>query len=614
MCGIAAIIGDSGNKSLNIKTMISSISHRGPDDEGFLNKKKVSIGSCRLSIFDFSEKGKMPMTDKSGRYDIVYNGEIYNFKELKKKYNIQTISGTDTEVLLELFSRFGIGCLKMLNGIFSFIIYDNLDKKVFCVRDRLGVKPLFYTNNNGSYYFCSEIKGILKIFNNNKVNLSNVQFYLETTFYDTSNETFYENIFQLEQSTCLVIDLESNKVEKIKYWDIENNENYEENILDNFLTNSFTIQQRSDTKLGLNVSSGLDSNLMISYLNSINGGQKNISANSYFFSDPEYDHRKDLKEMSDYYNWKINTHEIKSKDISDNFEEVFESQDEPFPGIVTIAKHLLIKKSYSKDIKVIFEGQGGDELAAGYKYVFPLHILDLIKQFKLINAFKEIKSFNDKEDLSSKSFIKFFINSLRGFFYGGVSADGTRSDSENILRFEENQSQLKYKKILSKLTLNKSLLKKILYRDIFFCKLSRILRTCDRSSMAHGKELRVPLLDHNIANFFFSSKNEELIKNGILRNSYRNFTLKKFKNNKFIKKKKYYVSDPQTKWLKTSLFSWVNDILGSKNLYIHSFIDKKNLSEYLNNFKKNIYITNSNFIWQLLNVEHLIKKNSKLNN
>jgi asparagine synthetase B (glutamine-hydrolysing) len=128
--------------------------------------------------------------------------------------------------------------------------------------------------------------------------------------------------------------------------------------------------------------------------------------------------------------------------------------------------------------------------------------------------------------------------------------------------------------------------------------------------MAHGKELRVPLLDHNIVNFFFSLKSKQLIQNGTLRDYYRSFALSKFKYNKFIKQKKYYQSDPQTKWLKTSLFSWANDMLTSKNLYIDQLINKKKLVDYLGNFKKDKTINNSNLIWQLICIEYLLKKNA----
>tara|TARA_X000000368_G_scaffold415010_1_gene405945 strand:+ start:1005 stop:2873 length:1869 start_codon:yes stop_codon:yes gene_type:complete len=614
MCGIAAIFGPKDSKKNNLEKMISSIAHRGPDNIGFLHTKNISLGSCRLSIFDFSENGNMPMSDKSGRYKIIYNGEIYNFKELKKRYNISTKSNTDTEILLELFSKFKLECLNYLNGIFAFIIFDSLENKVYCVRDRFGVKPLYYTNIGDTFYFCSEIKGIIKVFENVKINYDAVKMYLSTSFYDFSNKTFYEKIYQVTQSTCIIFDLNNLEKKEIRYWDLSNDSNKEKkdrsfDSLNKHFSSSLLMQQRSDTKIGLNVSTGLDSNLMISYLNLLNGGQKNISANSYYFADKEFDHRKNLREMSKFYGWSINEFEIKSNDVIEKFESVFKSQDEPYPGIVTIAKDILIEKAYPKDCKVILEGQGGDEMAAGYKYVYPMFILDLLKNFKFIKVFKEIKDFSNEEGVNFGNFLEFFNNSVKGYFFGGISADGTRSYDDSFFKIDFKKNKSAYKEIISKIKKNQSYLKKILYRDIFFCKLSRILRSCDRASMAHGKELRVPFLDHNLVDYFFSTEDHLLLGNGRLRNHYKNFASYKFPDNKFLKKIKIYHSDPQTKWLKTSLFDWMYDQLSSKNLVIDNLIDKNKLLVYLNNFKNNEKLNNSNLLWQLINLEYLFKKN-----
>ena len=289
MCGLAAIFGQDHLNSKEIKTMISSIAHRGPDHQGFFENEKVLMGSCRLSIFDLSSKGNMPMSDRTGRYVIIYNGEIYNFKELKKKYDIITKSETDTEVLIELFAKLNVECFKLLNGIFSLIIFDNLEKKIYSARDRLGVKPLYYLKKNNNFYFCSEIKGILRVNKNIQINSDIVKFYLNTSFYDSFEETFYKNILQVEQGTCIIFDLNKKSLNKKRYWDLNDDKtlNSSFELFDQHLTNSFSIQQRSDTKIGVNVSSGVDSNLMISYLNLINKGQNNILANSYYFSDPE---------------------------------------------------------------------------------------------------------------------------------------------------------------------------------------------------------------------------------------------------------------------------------------------------------------------------------------
>lgn len=546
MCGLASIFGSGQKDPRNIKKMISSISHRGPDHEGFLYNENILMGSCRLSIFDLSAKGSMPMTDKTGRYSLIYNGEIYNFQELKEKYKISTYSNSDTEVLIELFAKKEEKIFNEINGIYAFIIFDKDKNKVYCVRDRLGIKPLYYYKKNDNYFFSSEIKGILKIFNGIPINEKIVKFYIQSNYYDFSEETFFQDINQVSQGTYHVYDLRNKVSKKVRYWDLNDRKVYDKdfNTIKKYFLNSFSLQQKSDTKIGLNVSSGIDSNFMISFLNNINKGQKNIFANSYYFKDKEFNHCDEIYEMSKYYNWEINLCEITPDDVIKNFDDISYFQDEPMPGLVTIAKHLLIKRSYDSDCKVILEGQGGDDIAGGYKYIFPLFILDHLKKLNLKIAYSEINYFLKEENMNLYEFINFSFNSFKSFSSGGVSADGTVSSNDYLFNFDKSINKKIYKNILENLIDKKTLLKKIIYRDLFFCKLPRILRSCDRASMAYGKELRVPILDHNIVEYFYYQKNDQFIKNGVLRHGYREVYFKLFeelnllKKNKFMKKKK----------------------------------------------------------------------------
>ena len=167
MCGIALCYSNTNLDSKEtVKDIINSIKHRGPDNQSYINLENISLGSCRLSIFDLSEKGNMPMKDRTGRYTIIFNGEIYNFKSLKTKFNLNTKSGTDTEVLLELYSLKKEKCLDYLNGIFAFVIYDSEENSFFCARDHIGVKPFYYYKKNQDFIVSSEIRGLQKIFSN----------------------------------------------------------------------------------------------------------------------------------------------------------------------------------------------------------------------------------------------------------------------------------------------------------------------------------------------------------------------------------------------------------------------------------------------------------------
>ena len=389
MCGIALCYSNTNlNSKDTVKDIIDSIKHRGPDNQSYINLENVSLGSCRLSIFDLSEKGNMPMKDRSGRYTIVFNGEIYNFKSLKTKFKLNTKSETDTEVLLELYSLKKEKCLQYLNGIFSFVIYDIEENSFFCARDHIGVKPFYYIKKNEDFIVSSEIRGLHKIFNN-RFNINRIKKYVTTSFYDYGKQTFYEDIHQLQPGHFIKYFPKKNFFKIEKYWDIKKNDqkfnhNTTENeLIDkayNLIENSFKIQCQADVKIGLNVSSGIDSKLMLYFINKINSGQNDISANSYYFEEEEFNEKPDLEIISDKLKWKIDYYKITSKDIIDNFDEVFQSQEGPFPGIPTIAKSILIKKAYGPKQKVVLEAQGGDDIAGGYRYIFGSYISDLFKK------------------------------------------------------------------------------------------------------------------------------------------------------------------------------------------------------------------------------------------
>lgn len=609
MCGIALLFNESDSENYKIKEIIKKINHRGPDDEGYFHDTNLEIGSCRLSILDLSDKGHMPLFDKSGRYVISYNGEIYNYLELKKKFNIETKSSSDTEVLIELYKLLNKKMLDYLNGIFSFIIYDKQKKEIFCARDRLGVKPMYYFKNKNMLIISSEIKGVLDFKNQIELNKKAINTYINTSFYDIGKNTFYKNIFQLEQSSYLEFNLENKVFNISRYWNIQKknvtkkNDRELQDKLKKLIDNAFTLQIRTDTNLGVNVSGGIDSKLMMLKLNEINGGQKNIQANSFYFDDYEFSEKKEVEKFISKIGWKVNFYKITPDDVIENFDKVFNSQDEPFPGVPTIGKDLLIKRAYKEDCKVILEGQGGDDFAGGYKYIQPFYIKSLLKNFKIKEAYQEVKSFMKIEELNFNSFLKFYFSCLKNIKGENLSADGTSIYDKSILNNNNNKNDIDlYKDVLKKIKDFESPLKKIIHRDLFYCKLPRILRSCDRSSMAHGKELRVPLLDHNIVEFFLNLNEKRIIYKGNLRYFYRNFISNYFplieKNDIFQRKK--YVSDPQTKWMKNELFEWALSILSSKRFNEMNIYDQKKLVNLFKEFKFNNRMNNSNIFWQAL--------------
>ena len=300
-----------------------------------------------------------------------------------------------------------------------------------------------------------------------------------------------------------------------------------------------------------------------------------------------------------------NFFEITSGDIINNFDKTLNFQEGPFPGIPTIAKSLLIQRAYSKNQKVVLEAQGGDDIAGGYRYIYGGYIFDLIKKKDFIKVISEFYKFKKKEKESFSSLIKLILQSFKAINAGGISADG--STNINFKVFDENFFKISDKKdeITNEISSIESYLNKIIYRDIFFTKLQRILKSCDRASMMHSKELRVPILDKNLVEFFYKLDPKYKIKNGNLRYLYRMIFQKKFNQNGFTKK--IYVSDPQVKWLKNELFDWAFQILADKETYYDGIYNTKNLLHYFEIFKKDKSYQNSNMFWQALCLKRMLK-------
>ena len=237
------------------------------------------------------------------------------------------------------------------------------------------------------------------------------------------------------------------------------------------INNAFNLQVRSDTEVGVNLSAGIDSKIMLSVLDKINGGQSNILANSYFFEDPEFSEKDELENFASFKKWKVNFFKISAEDIKNNFDKVYNSQEGPFPGVVTISKQLLIERAYNTKCKVILEAQGGDDIAGGYKYIFASHLKDLLNKKKFKKLISEVMSFKKVENETFVNILKGIINSSKGYQNGNVSADGSNNYFENLFQKNFlNSNKNKYyfiSNIIYKMLYNKQLsgLKKAKNRD-----------------------------------------------------------------------------------------------------------------------------------------------------
>jgi len=523
MCGIFGIYDSQNkiNKSL-FNQSLNTLSHRGPDNisSNFINQN-LAFGHTRLSIIDLDKKNNQPFI--LNNYVLTFNGEIFNYLELRKElidlgYSFTT-SG-DTEVLLNAYIEWGSDCVKKFNGMWAFSIYDKIKNIIFCSRDRYGIKPFYYYSDENSFIFSSEIKSIITYFNNLKIPNEQVIYnFLYNNYGNEGELTWFSNIKRLLPSTNLKFNFSS--VKKTKYWDYSYSKNNNTLSFKKLLSNSVKLRLRSDVEIAATLSSGLDSNVICSiisqYLESKFQTFTAFSDNNNFTRNEKkfYSKNVDLDESLIVKN-NENLYKIHPNYIQVSFDNFYKDLKKSIYHLESghssyaIVSALNIYKNVKrKNIKVILEGQGADELLGGYiTETFFLTSIQYLKKLKFIKLFLYQK--NLLKTYSLKEIIKIFINSFShlSFFH-------------------------KLKKFLMNNDITKKsfgLINKNNYKKDYFIKkhsngLVNLLAYGDKLSMAYGIETRLPFLDYRLVNHSFNLDYEDKV-NGIfgkhiLRESFR---------------------------------------------------------------------------------------------
>ena len=541
MCGINGFL-IMNKKSQNvedyygiIKTMTHSLQRRGPDSFGYWNnsEKNLFLGHRRLSVIDFSEKGNQPMFSEKGNWVVVYNGEIYNFKELKKHLDIKNDFNNygDTWVLVNLFEKFGFEkTVSMLEGMFAISAYNLLDNNLYISRDRFGEKPLYYYHNKNYFIFGSELK-VFKNFPdiNLEISETSIKDYFRLN-YIPSPQTIYKNIFKLTPGSNIKININSGSIEKKNYWEIKNekkNENKYCDIVknaDRILNETINKELISDAKIGCFLSGGIDSTLVASIASSKIENLKTFTLKS---SNYHFDESSFSKKIANYLKTEHYELEIQKKDITETFFKMKEIYDEPFGDSSQIPTYLLSRyvKNY---VTVVLSGDGGDEMFLGYKRYEYFH-----KYWKFVNFFHlNFRKFFSKSlnFLSADSYDKifFFLNKITfsklKYYNIGYSI---QKFSELIVKKNINDSfyfLIENQISLTNLFVNKKIcmgdhvqissLEEIIRHDLNNYLPDDILCKVDRASMYNSLEVRSPLINHNIYNFVSQIPINQLINNG----------------------------------------------------------------------------------------------------
>ncbi len=613
MCGYFAYL----NKNLNIKKnrkklniSANLLSHRGPDKSSTFETKNLFCKFFRLKIIDLTDNAMQPMTDLSKRYLLLFNGEIYNFKEINKKYlsDKKFNINSDTSTLFNMLIKYKEKALDYIDGMFSFVFFDFIQKKIIFARDRFGIKPLYYHFNKNQIIFSSEIKPILSILDTKSLNKESlIDFFLKGSM-DHDHKTFFSNVNSLEPGKLGTYNLNKKKLVIKKYWDISNafykksNETNSVNTLKKLFDNAIDSHLISDRKLGLFLSGGTDSTALAHLISK--KLENNFSTYTYGFkNDTEFSEINKANVTVNKLKIRNYSYEINSKYIINNFYKLTNNLESPFTSIRLFGIDALYKYLKNKSTKVILEGDGGDELFGGYDYNFLPYLTDKYKNKRYLNFFNDLIEFTKMKKKKRSERLNHMLSLCQTNTYQfGSTSDGT--PYINIDNFDkdflnDNLDEVffyDYDKKIPKLDNN---LKKSQYIDMFYLKLPRALKYKDRISMSYGIESRIPYLDHHFASYCFGLDNNFKIKNFETRYLFKKFLKKITKSNISLKKTKFSIADPQTEWLKKDLKNFTLDHFKSG---IFKNLDFFNSKEIIKNFENFCYEKKSNSSFQFFQI------------
>jgi len=577
--------------------------HRGPDDEGLWQEEDIAIGHRRLSIIDLSAS-RQPMQDPSGRYILTYNGEIYNYKEIRADLEDKGEifeTNSDTEVLLKSFHYYHTDCLQKLNGFFAFAIYDKEKNSTFIARDRMGIKPLLYRKTKDSFIFGSEMKAIMAYGFERKLDYSSMHEYFQYNYIPYPNSIF-EDVKKLKPGHFVLIEA-NGFTSIIQYYSIpqQKKENYTfrdydtaQSKLKELLEESVKKRLVSDVPLGTFLSGGIDSSIITAIASKY---IKNLNTFSVGFSDnPYFDETKYAELVAKKYKTNHSVFKLSNKDLFENLNKILEYIDEPFADSSAIPVYILSKRTKEK-VTVSLSGDGADEMFGGYNKHFaewkfrqksfvnrtvaalnPLwNILPKSRNSKITNTFRQLNRFAEGYKLTNED------------RYRKWCAFSSEKYSNELIKKKEDKHEVAERKSLvnSFFTKNGDL-NESLYADMHQVLVNDMLRKVDSMSMANSLEVRTPFLDHNLVNFAFQIPPKfKVNKNGrktILKDAFREDLPKEL-----YTRNKMGFEIPLLQWFQKDLKSLIFDDLLSKdfimeqNLFNYAIIEKLKQKLFSNN-------------------------------
>ena len=552
MCGIAGII-NTKNLKVNdniISTVTDAAAHRGPDGRGVFIDNNVAIGHRRLSIIDLSNHANQPMQYGDDLF-IVFNGEIYNYIEIKNeliKEGFYFSTKSDTEVILAAYKYWGKDCLNKFNGMWAFAIYDKAKQEVFCARDRFGVKPFYYATINNQFVFASEIKQLLVLMPNRKVNQQILADYLVTGFEEHKNTTFFESILKLPAAHFLLFDLKSNLYEIKKYYTIKTDSTISTlgiedavELYHNIFEDAVKLRMRSDVKVGTCLSGGVDSSVIAYYASKIYTGSNKFTAIHASSIDNNNDELPYAKTVSNSLNLDLQITKPTEASFIEVLNNLVTTQEEPFGSPSIAMQYFVMKMARNNGTTVLLDGQGGDETLLGYERYYPA----LIKSLPLVKKIAALK------EISENSKLNLLQSVLYTMYFSNSSIRINQLKRKAAFYHKSFTSYVDYSPIIQ-LADSYNNIEKLQKLEIETTQLSHLLKYEDKNSMAHGIETRLPFLDYRCVETALSINIQHKINKGWTKYCLRKMADKKLPDSIIWRKNKIGFEAPTNVWLKNN--------------------------------------------------------------
>lgn len=618
MCGISGIINKNNCKVIekDLKSITNIIIHRGPDGEGYYYGDNFGFGHRRLAIIDLSDNANQPM-EYMDKYVISYNGEIYNYIELKQMLMLEGYlfnTNSDTEVILAAYDKWGWDCLNHFNGMWAFSLYDKVKNIVFCARDRFGIKPLYYIETEKKFVFASEIKQFTQLEEWKPVmNKGRAYDFLVDGIFDHSEETLFEDVYQISPGQYMVYDLEKHLYAFQQWYMIDENINKYDNehvkskdYLYRLLEDSIKLRMRSDVKLGACLSGGLDSSSIVAIVDKLLNEQfiekQNIQTVSSCSEIKKYDEQE-------YIDYVIDSTSAISHKVYPKYNELFQSldkiiwhQDEPFGSTSIFAQYNVFDEAGKNKIKVMLDGQGADETLLGYHGFFATYFVQLFKGIKYNSLYKEVKAYKSLHSVSNRALLKkmqkritpkVLVSILRKRFVES-SYPWIKESEEFGSEYITEINKKAYKSLISE---SITLIKKT--------SLPMLLHYEDRNSMLSSIESRVPFLDYRLVEFIMSLEDNQKLYRGKTKHILRE-AMKKNLTDKVVNRidKMGFVT-PEEVWIRENKEVFMKEAEECCNL-LDKYIDVSMAMKWLEDLFKNGKAINS-IVWRLVCLGRWIK-------